>query len=160
MTDEERIIALFNRTELRKGETTISNSDSTISNELGLNLSVVTKTITDYLDSKFDVINKRDVFIDKDTVVIDYEVSLRRIEFLELELSKGKNKYDALLKKHQRVNRDSDRLKVLNEMIIEKFSTPEIVSALGYRSTTNLYDFVKRAKKMKYSEYKKQLLNE
>ena len=157
MSNKDNIISLFNRTELRDGEEVIDNRDPSIAKELGLNLSVVTKEITMYLDDKFSIINKRDVFVDKDTVLVDYEVALRHIEFLEFELNKSKNKYDSLLKKHQRVNRDSDRLKVCNEMIKEGFNTNEITSALGYKNRTTLYRFVKRVKNMTFVEYKKEL---
>lgn len=57
-TDKQRnsVIALFNRTELREGEEVIDNRDSKMAKELNLPTSMVSDTVSDYLNLKIDKI--------------------------------------------------------------------------------------------------------
>ena len=54
---EQKIISLFNRTDLRPGEDVIDNTDVSISKELNLHKSYVWKTLNLYLKRKVELHN-------------------------------------------------------------------------------------------------------
>jgi hypothetical protein len=56
---KEKVIAAFNRTQLRLMETVIDNKDTTIARELGYTVAFVGNTISEYLEDKMEAVNRR-----------------------------------------------------------------------------------------------------
>ena len=54
---EQKVLDLFNRTELRPGEDVVDNQTSTICLELNMTKSVVNRIIAMHLDRKRDIVN-------------------------------------------------------------------------------------------------------
>ena len=173
MNNEERVIELFNRTELRDGESVIDNRDSVMAKELGLPVKFVSDVTYNYLDSKFrkvyeDSFLKEQFSTDKktesDSIKNDFNTQIdklnKKISIYEKNEIKLKREIKYLENENNRFNTDANKLILCKELIIQKIKSKDISKSLGYNNRASLYKLVKRATNMNYPEYKNKILNE
>lgn len=175
MTNEDKIIKLFTRTELRENEEVIDNRSFIIAEELSLTVGYVSETISEYLDNKLnynnqlrsikDLIYKENcnkssfdignIILKEDSITKDLELELKALKIHSKNLSRQLIK---LKEENKLLKSDSNKINKCNNLIKSGLRTVDITKALGYKNRSSLYGLVKRYTNMDYVSYRNTLL--